>query len=131
MDFYGTKGSIIGPDPNMFGGPIKVSLTEGGEWKEYSTEEMRLGKINIFNESGRSNEASTNANYRGVGLSDMIYSIENSLEHRCNEKLILHVLDMLDSTIQSAKQNKNLQLRTTCEKTKPFLETEIEKITRK
>ena len=131
MDFYGTKGSIIGPDPNMFGGPIKVSLTEGGEWKEYSTEEMRLGKINIFNESGRSNEAPTNANYRGVGLSDMIYSIENSLKHRCNEKLILHVLDMLDSTIQSAKQNKNLQLRTTCEKTKPFLETEIEKITRK
>ena len=131
MDFYGTKGSIIGPDPNMFGGPIKVSLTEGGEWKEYSTEEMKLGKTNIFNESGRSNEASTNANYRGVGLSDMIYSIENSLEHRCNEKLILHVLDMLDTTIQSAKQNKVLQLRTTCEKTKPFLETEIEKITRK
>ena len=24
MDFFGTKGSIIGPDPNMFGGPIKV-----------------------------------------------------------------------------------------------------------
>ena len=60
----------------------------------------------------------------------MIYSIENNIEHRCNEKLILHVLDMLDSTIQSAKQNKNLQLRTTCEKTKPFLETDIEKIIR-
>ena len=37
MDFFGTKGSIIGPDPNMFGGPIRVSLSEGGEWKEYST----------------------------------------------------------------------------------------------
>ena len=80
MEFYGTKGSIIGPDPNMFGGPIKVSLTEGGNWKDYSTEEMHLGKINIFNESGRSNESPTNANYRGVGLSDMIFSIENDCE---------------------------------------------------
>ena len=125
MEFYGTKGSIIGPDPNMFGGPIKVSLTEGGKWKEYSTEEMKLGKTNIFNESGRSNEASTNANYRGVGLSDMIFSIENDCEHRCNEKLILHVLDMLDTTIQSAKKSSTLNLRTTCSKTKQFTESEV------
>ena len=109
----------------MFGGPIKVSLTEGGEWKEYSTEEMKLGKTNIFNKSGRSNETPTNANYRGVGLSDMIYSIENNIEHRCNEKLILHVLDMLDTTIQSAKKSSTLNLRTTCNKTKPFTESEV------
>ena len=131
MDFYGTKGSIIGPDPNMFGGPIQVSLNEAGNWKEYSTEDMRLGKTNIFNESGRSNESATNANYRGVGLSDMIYSIENNIEHRCNGKLVLHVLDMLDTTIKSAEQNKKLLLRTTCEKTKPFLNKEIEKIIKK
>ncbi len=125
MEFYGTKGSIIGPDPNMFGGPIKVSLTEGGNWKDYSTEKMHLGKINIFNESGRSNESPTNANYRGVGLSDMIFSIENDCEHRCNEKLILHVLDMLDTTIQSAKKSSTLNLRTTCSKTKQFTESEV------
>ena len=128
MDFFGTKGSIIGPDPNMFGGPIRVSLSEGGEWKEYSTENMILGKTNIFNESGRSNEAPTNANYRGVGLSEMIYCIENNQEHRCNGKLVLHVLDMLDTTIKSAEQNKNLSLRTTCAKVRPFLDNEIEKI---
>ena len=26
IDLYGTKGSIIGPDPNMFGGPINCLL---------------------------------------------------------------------------------------------------------
>jgi len=125
MEFYGTKGSIIGPDPNMFGGPIKVSLTEGGEWKEYSTEEMKLGKTNIFNESGRSNEAPTNANYRGVGLSDMIYAIENNFGHRCNGELALHVLDMIGSTIKSAEEKNEIQLQSPCEKPKPFLEEEI------
>ena len=128
MEFYGTKGSIIGPDPNMFGGPIKISLTEGGSWEEYSTEEMQLGKTNIFNQSARSNESPKNANYRGVGLSDMIYSIENNIEHRCNSKLALHVLDMLDSTIESAKLSKTIKLRTTCEKPKPFTEDQISKI---
>ena len=130
IDLYGTKGSIIGPDPNMFGGPIKVSLTEGGTWKEYSTEEMKLGKTNIYNISGRSNEAPTNANYRGVGLSDMLYCIENNLEHRCNGELVLHVLDMLDTTIQSAEQSKTLMLRTTCKETKQFNEKDIAKITK-
>ena len=129
IDLYGTKGSIIGPDPNMFGGPIKVSLAEGGAWKEYSTEEMKLGKTNIFNKSGRSNEAPRNANYRGVGLSDMLYCIDNNLEHRCNGELVLHVLDMLDTTIKSAEQSKTLQLRTTCNKTKLFNERDINLIT--
>ena len=89
---------------------------------------MILGKTNIFNQSGRSNEAPTNANYRGVGLAEMIYSIENKQIHRCNEKLVLHVLDMLDTTVKSAEQNKNLSLRTTCAKVRPFLDDEIEKI---
>ena len=114
----------------MFGGPIKVSLSEGGMWKEYSTEEMKLVKTNIFNKSGRSNEASTNANYRGVGLSDMLYCIENNLEHRCNGELVLHVLDMLDTTIKSAEQSKTLQLRTSCNETKPFNEKDIDLITK-
>ena len=65
----------------MFGGPVFVSFTEGGEWKECPTEDMRLGKINIKNNSGRSNEAATNANYRGVGLSEMIDCIEKNNHH--------------------------------------------------
>ena len=93
-----------------------------------STEGMKLGKTNIFNKSGRSNEAPKNANYRGVGLSEMIYCIENNLEHRCNGELVLHILDMLDTTIKSAEQNKTLNLRTTCNETKPFNERDIDLI---
>ena len=128
MEFYGTKGSIVGPDPNMFGGPILVSLEEGGEWKEYSTENMKLGKTNIFNQSARSNEDPEHANYRGAGLSDMIYSIENNIEHRCNGKLVLHVLDILELTIKSAETSQRLFMRTTCDKPKPFSEKEISTI---
>ena len=90
---------------------------------------MKLGKTNIFNQSGRSNESPTNANYRGVGLSEMIYCIENNIEHRCNGELVLHVLDMLDSTIKSAKEKNTISLRTSCKNTKIFTEKEISLIT--
>ena len=87
IELYGTKGSIIVPDPNMFGGPVLTSFSEGGEWEEHSTDEMQLGKINIKNHSGKSNEESQQSNYRGAGLSEMIYAIENEIEHRCNGQL--------------------------------------------
>ena len=60
----------------------------------------------------------------------MIYSIENNLEHRCNGELVLHVLDMLDSTIKSAKEKNTISLRTSCKNTKIFTEKEISLITK-
>ena len=94
MELYGTNGSIIVPDPNMFGGPVIISKELGSEWNEYSVEDKYLGKTNIINSSVRSNEAPKQANYRGVGLAEMIYSIENNLKHRCNGELALHVLEL-------------------------------------
>jgi len=117
MELYGTKGSIVVPDPNMFGGSVYVSLKEGGKWKEYKTNKMPLGKINIRSASGRSNETPTNANYRGVGLSEMLYCIERKKKHRCNGELSLHVLD-----------GKPQKIKTTCEKPKKFPLNELKKI---
>lgn len=128
MELYGTKGSIIVPDPNMFGGPVFTSTSEGGEWKEHSTEKMLLGNTNIKNHSGKSNEADQQSNYRGAGLSEMIYCIENKKEHRCNGDLALHVLDMIELTIKSANTNSSQQMRTTCKKPSEFNEDEIKKI---
>ena len=125
MELYGTKGSIIVPDPNMFGGPVFTSISEGEQWEEHSADEMQLGRININNHSGRSNEAAQQSNYRGVGLSEMIFAIENRLEHRCNGDLALHVLEIIESTIKSAKLTTVIELQTTCQKPKPFTEKEI------
>jgi len=77
IELYGNKGSLIVPDPNMFGGSVFTCKKIGDKWKEYKTIKMPLGKINIRTQSARANESPTNANYRGVGLSEMIYSIQN------------------------------------------------------
>ncbi len=89
---------------------------------------MPLGKINIKSQSSRANESPTNANYRGAGLSEMAYAIENNLEHRCNGELSLHVLDIIQSTMKASITGKKQRINTGCKMPKKFTLKEIKKI---
>ena len=128
IEFYGTKGSMIVPDPNMFGGSVYTCTKLGNPWKEFKTQKMSLGKINIRSKSLRANESSINANYRGVGLAEMVHCIQNKKKHRCNGELSLHVLDIIQSTMKAAKTGKPYKIKTTCKKPKFFSENEIKKL---
>ena len=128
IEFYGSKGSIIIPDPNMFGGSVYLCQKLGQPWKEYKTQKMPLGKINIRGKSLRANESPINANYRGVGLAEMAYCIENKKTHRCNGQLSLHVLDIIKSTMKASITGKKQKIKTTCKIPKKFTLNEIKKI---
>ena len=128
IELYGSKGSMIVPDPNMFGGSVYVCNKLGNPWKEYKTNKMHLGKINIRSQSSRANESPTNANYRGAGLAEMAYSIENKKPNKCNGELSLHVLDIIQSTMKACKTNKPQSIKTSCKKPKSFPLKEIKKI---
>ena len=128
IEFYGKKGSMIIPDPNMFGGSVYVCRNLGQPWKEYKTDTMPLGKINIRGKSLRANESPINANYRGVGLAEMAYCIENRKIHRCNGELSLHVLDIIQSTMKACVSGKKQKIKTTCKIPRQFSFKEIKKI---
>ena len=128
IELYGDKGSIIVPDPNMIGGSVYTCLELGGEWTEHKTQNLELGIINIKNQSSRANESPTNANYRGAGLSEMAYSIENKNRHMCNGELSLHVLDIIQSIMRSAKTQKTELLSTECIIPELFTQDKIKKI---
>ena len=128
VELYGTKGSIIVPDPNMFGGPVITSMELGSEWIEHSVENKPLGKTNILNKTVRSNEAPKQSNYRGIGLSEMVNAIENNIEQRCNGELALHVLDIIESAMIAAENSTEVNMRSTCKKPAPFKDEEIQKL---
>ena len=128
IELYGDKGSIIVTDPNMFGGSVYTCLELGGKWTEHETHNLELGKINIKNQSSRANETATNANYRGAGLSEMAYSIDNNSKHMCNGELSLHVLDIIQSMMRSSKSQKPEILSTKCEIPSRFTQEKIKKI---
>ena len=131
IELYGDKGSMIVPDPNMFGGSVYICKNLGNPWKEYRTNKMPLGKINIRSQSSRANESATNANYRGAGLSEMAYSIEKKKIHKCNGELSLHILDIIQSTMKACKSGKEQLITTTCKKPNLFSSIEIKKLLRK
>ena len=128
IELYGSKGSILVPDPNMFGGSVYTCKKLGGTWKEHKTNKMFLGKINIRQKSLRANEAPINANYRGVGLAEMAYCIQNKKKHRCNGNLSLHVLNILEGIHKSAISGKKFDIKTKCKKPKYFTNREINSI---
>ena len=128
IELYGKKGSLIVPDPNMFGGSVFTCKKLGDSWKEFKTVKKSLGKINIKTQSSRANESPTNANYRGAGLSEMAYCIEKRKIHRCNGELSLHVLDIIESTMKASISGIPQKIKTKCKKPNKFTEQEIKKL---
>ena len=128
IELYGEKGSMIVPDPNMFGGSVLTCNKLGDNWKEFKTSKMPLGRINIRTQSSRANETPTNANYRGVGLSEMAYAIENKRKHLCNGEISLHVLDIITSIMKAARSGKTQYIKSFCAKPKKFSKLDIKKL---
>ena len=106
MELYGMGGSMIMPDPNFFSGDIMLSK-ENSEWNKITNDEMLLGIPNKTDNNG-----SKIANYRGIGLSDLIDAIIKNRKPRCSLDLSLHVLEVMEGIIKSAESNKIINLIT-------------------
>lgn len=98
IEIYGTKGSLSVPDPNTFGGPVKIktSQTDG------------------FVEMPLSHGYSENS--RGLGLSDMAGAILENREHRANGDLTYHVLDVMQALHEASDQEAYIRIVSSCRK---------------
>ncbi|MDH7603162.1 MAG: Gfo/Idh/MocA family oxidoreductase [Armatimonadota bacterium] len=101
IEVYGTEGSMSVPDPNGFGGPVRIKRPNG-EWTE-----MPLS--HIYHE-----------NSRGIGVADMAYGLRTGRKHRTNGELAFHVLDIMCALHESSDQGKHITLESTCERPKPL-----------
>ena len=48
IELYGSNGSMIVPDPNMFGGSVYICNKLGQPWKEHKTGKMLIHSINLI-----------------------------------------------------------------------------------
>ena len=119
IELYGLDGSIILPDPNFFSGDILIS-TKNNEWEKINNNKMLLGIPNTTD-----NDGNKIANYRGIGLSDMVNSILNNNKPKCSLDLSLHVLEAMEAIIKSAENNSSLNLITKPERPKILDDKEI------
>ena len=99
IEIHGTRGSLIVPDPNFFGGEILL--------KQYFDEEFRRYPL-LTEESEDS---------RGIGLADMAKCIqERRTNHRASGKLALHVLEIMEKIHTSSDEHREITLETCCKR---------------
>ncbi|WP_342358856.1 Gfo/Idh/MocA family oxidoreductase [Terrarubrum flagellatum] len=98
IEIYGTKGSILVPDPNRFGGEVMVAKT-GGEW-----EAQPLTHGNAEGE------------FRSIGVADMAAAIVANRPHRASGALALHALEAMEAFQTSSDEGRRVKLETTVER---------------
>ena len=106
IELYGLEGSMIVPDPNFFSGDILISHKEE-DWQIINNDKMLLGIPNKTDNNGNKI-----ANYRGIGLSDMIDAIHNQRQSRCSLDLAVHVLEAMEGIIKSSDDRANYHMQT-------------------
>lgn len=102
IEIYGTEGSLSVPDPNTFGGPVKVRRAGDDAWHSVPI-------THGYTE-----------NSRGIAVADMAYALRSGRDHRANGKLAYHVLDTMHATLDSAREGKHIVLESTCERPAPL-----------
>ena len=122
IELYGLEGSMIVPDPNFFSGDILLSKKDQ-DWQTINNDSMLLGIPNKTD-----NDGSKIANYRGIGLSEMIDAIINQRQARCSLDLAMHVLEVMEGIITSSELNEVYHLKSKPKQPEFLDETEIEKL---
>ena len=122
IELYGLEGSMIVPDPNFFSGDILIS-NKDQDWQTINNDSMLLGIPNKTD-----NDGTKIANYRGIGLSDMIQAIQNQRQARCSLDLSIHVLEVMEGILNSSTQRTIYNLTTKLEQPKYLSEDEIRKL---
>lgn len=102
LEIYGSKGTLIVPDPNCFGGPIKLLRPEEGEYKE-------IPLTFPYAE-----------NSRALGLADAAKAIVTGRVPRASWKQTYHVLEIMQSFQKSSEEKRFVEIESAFERQAPM-----------
>jgi predicted dehydrogenase len=96
IEIYGTEGTLSTPDPNRFDGPVFIRRANDETWREVP---LTHGYT---------------SNARGMGIADMAFAMRSGRQHRASGEMAYHVLDSIESFMQSATEGRHIALTSTC-----------------
>ena len=102
IEIYGTEGTLSVPDPNTFGGPVRVKRAGEKVWRE-------LPLTHPYTE-----------NSRGLGVADLAHAMRSGRPPRAGGDLAFHVLDAMQGVLEAAEAGRRLKLSSTCERPAPL-----------
>ena len=92
IEVFGSRGSLIVPDPNGFGGPVKLLRGTGTAYEEVPV-------VYDYRE-----------NSRGVGVADMCTALREGRKPRANCEQTFHVLDLMCAFHESSQAGAEIKL---------------------
>jgi predicted dehydrogenase len=101
VEVAGTAGTLVAPDPNMFGGSIQVVHAAQSEGATVLTTVA----------------APAGASGRGIGPLDLARAVRTGEPHRASGRLALHVLDALLATEESIAKGTFVDVTTELDRT--------------
>ncbi len=102
LELYGSEGSLGLPDPNSFGGPLRIRGARDAEWRDVP---LRGPYV---------------ADSRGLGAADLACALRSGRPHRASGELAFHVLDVMQALLESAEAGRHVPLASTCERPEPL-----------
>jgi predicted dehydrogenase len=109
IELYGEKGSMLIPDPNFFGGTVATSAGAG----DY---ELAESAGEAFGAANWPAGEPSRANYRMLGVADLIDAANRNREPRCSGRLAAHVVDVMESILLAAAERRHVRIRSTVER---------------
>lgn len=100
-ELYGTDATMLVPDPNAFGGEVKLAKPRA----EFENVPVTLPYAD--------------GNYRSIGVADMAYGILANRPHRASGNLALHALEVMEAFDVSSREGRTVDIKTTVERPAP------------
>jgi predicted dehydrogenase len=92
IEIYGDKASLLVPDPNRFGGEVKVAKPRG-EWEQVAL-----------------THGHADGEFRSIGVADMATAILEDRPHRASGALAFHVLEVMEAFEKSAAEGRRISI---------------------
>jgi predicted dehydrogenase len=103
IEIYGTEGTMSLPDPNFFGGVVRVLRAGDHAWRDLPL------------------EFAYEQNSRGIGVADVADAVAGRRPHRASGDLAYHVLDVMESILDSGRTGRHVEVESRCERPAPML----------
>lgn len=98
IEVYGSLGTLSVPDPNNFGGPVRLRRHDGKDW-------MEMPLTHGYTD-----------NSRGLGVLDMAYAIRGGRANRASGELAYHVLEAMHGFHDSSEAGRHYEMQSTCKR---------------
>ena len=102
IEIYGSEGSLSVPDPNTFGGPVRLWQPATNEWRD-------IPLTHGYTQNSRS-----------LGVADMAYALRAGRPHRASGGLTYHILDVMHAFHDASRTSQHVELASTCDRPAPL-----------